>query len=179
MSGGTGTWHLVSGSKCFTQQSGFLAQDCAYNTTGTGGTTPTITVNLTGTPTNSWFVDFVEVYRRPATVDRSTTSSRAPPQVAGLCIGPSFTLTGTDAVIYLGLNWNSTQVPPFNYSSYPPFLTSVNGYAFYLNAPPGTLTGPTETQSPSAQQTWSGVAPTCTAGTFTPPTPKFQACQYD
>ena len=67
-----------------------------------------------------------------------------------------------------------TQVPPFNYSSYPPFLTSVNGYAFYLNAPPGTLTGPTETQSPSAQQTWSGVALTSTAGTFTPPTPKFQ-----
>ncbi|MGA8224176.1 MAG: hypothetical protein WB780_21195 [Candidatus Acidiferrales bacterium] len=164
------TFSLCPGSSCLLTNSGMDHDDAAYVAGGVGGAT-IITVNVNAAPVTFDYAEFVEVLPPmcgasvcASTVDNSgngNTALTTSGSGCSPCTGPSFTVTGTDAIVEI-IDTNST-VNTVSAGYNADFI----GNLFSLN----NTTGTAVTFDTSQQFSLTGLA--FKVATFTPPSAPF------
>ena len=171
---GGGTW--IQCTACHvTNPSGFT-EDVWYNLTGNAGFNGASPFGFTlsgsaGTFLGANFIELLPPAGSTASVD---TVGTAAPNSCTTCIGPTLTLTATDAV---WMNPGGNSQAKWNSSGPPPFFLDYNGGTIGLNLPPGTVT-PQTTYDSNSQPAFVAMAFKSTAGTFTPPTARYSIVQF-
>ena len=171
VTGGGGTWNLIPSQKCYAVQAAFLASDCAYNVSGSAGTN-IITVTVSAPPSNTWVIGFAEFLPPPGSVVSLDDAEQNSSASCTTCVGPTLSLSATDAVFSVGISWNgstATGLQAFN----TPYLTDEGMNAVALNM--SSFTAPSFSQSSAGQMVYSSIAFRSTARVFTPPSTIFTA----
>jgi len=169
-SGGGATWTVCGACHVFTSSFNGTSLSAVYALNGAAGTT-SVTVNLSGSPSGSLQVHFIELLPPPGSTASFDTAGTTTSTGCSTCAAVPLTLTATDAV-FQTYGGNGTQ----DWKSWSsPYITDGQGYGLGLNVSSGTAPTVAMTNGTNGA-VFMALAFKSSLGTFTPPAAQFSLC---